>query len=183
MQRGKLRDVFAFNGRDHIIICSLYAQVSQISPVMNTCFISFILTFQFCSPMVTHCALPILSHSPLSWALLEQSFAEQSNLFPAEATELRLFCQHLTTTVTVHSSERGELTRPKNSSQQGPRDKFLIPKNSFHTPPLPCKFRTAKKEPPQGKWSWFSGQHGSLQVGSEVKHSKVTLTKQQPFDA
>ena len=86
--------------------------MSHISLVLNTCFISFILTFPFFFPLVTHCAFPTLLPPPLPRALCEQSFPEQRNLSPAGASQIRPFSPKETVlkhTVIFHNSEPGKL--------------------------------------------------------------------------
>lgn len=117
--------------------------------------------------MAAHCVFHTLSPSPPPWALFEQGFAEQKNLSPAGTSQIWLLClrkQCPSIKVTLHSSELGELVinNTKNPSQQGPRVKFLITKNSYHKLLLLCKLKSVEKEPPQGGWSLFSGEQFSL---------------------
>lgn len=63
--RGENQGCICSNGRDHIIICSLHAQGSHVSLVLNTCFISFILSSQFFPLKAAHCVFLTLSPSPL----------------------------------------------------------------------------------------------------------------------
>lgn len=78
--------------------------------------IAFFCPFQFFFPIVTHCVLPLISLSPLPRALLEQSFAELKNLFPAGTSPIRLFS--LKETAFKHNSNPSQLRARKAVDQQ-----------------------------------------------------------------